>query len=364
MLEVVEQLGRVQRDPTSAVAPTEHLVMFSRLGSAYSPELLDQLLFQDRRLFEYWAYVLPIDHLPLHTPTMRRYPRGDSARARYVRKWLVQNAAFRKYVLGELRRRGPLRSRDLEDRAAVPWSTGGWNDGKSLGRMLDVLWFGGRIAVVGREGRERRYDLAERYLPASARLPDHAIARRLADLQLKASGLARAEDVGRAFDGMPPGRDRAWQALVRDGVAVPCEVDGLPGKWYAHADVLLKPFKPRTVLLSPFDRLVNDRGRTRLLFGFDMRLEIYVPKAERRHGYFVLPILHGDRLIGRVDPTLDRRASRLRVNAVYAEPDATAATGSAVAGALSELAAWLGVRAIELPARLPRPWVRALRRLA
>jgi uncharacterized protein len=309
------------------------------------------------------VHILSIAHLPLHAPTMRRYPRGDLTRARYIREWLAQNAAFRRYVLGELRRRGPLRSRDLEDRAAVPWRSGGWNNGKSLGRMLDNLWFGGRIAIVGREGRERLWDLAERHLPAAGRLPEPEVARRIVELQLRAAGLARAEHVGRAFDGPPPGRDGAWRSLVREGVAVPCEVEGLPGTWYAHADVLTESFEPRTVLLSPFDRLVYDRDRTRLLFGFDLRLEIYVPRAERRHGYFVLPILHGDRLIGRIDPAFDRRAATLRLNAVHAELDATAATGPAVVSAVNELAGWLGARAIELPAQLPGPWAGALRRL-
>ena len=135
---------------------------------------------------------------------------------------------------------------------------------------------------------------------------------------------------------------------------------GCPGEWYAHAPALEGTFTGRTTLLSPFDRLVADRERTAELFGFRYRLEMYVPVSKREHGYYVLPILHGDRLIGRVDPLLDRRAGILRVQAVYAEPDAPADAGEAVATALRELAQWLGATQITVGKRSPREWRPAL----
>jgi uncharacterized protein YcaQ len=342
IMDVVERLGRLQMDPTSAVARSEHLVLWSRLGP-YDTAELSRLLWEERRLFEFWAFIVPTSDYDIHRETMRRFPRGESARARYVREWLAANVAFRRYVLGELRRRGPLRSRDLEDRAQVPWKTGGWNDGKSLGRMLDLLWSSGEIAIVGRERNERIWDLAERWLPTDEpRLPDRGAARRLLDTQLRWCGFARRDRFGFAFDGPPPGRDAALEELVAEGRAVPVTVDGTDGEWLAHAEVLEEEFRPRTTLLSPFDPLIKDRDFTEAIFGFRYRLEIYVPKAKREYGYFVLPILHGDRLVGRIDPLFDRKAGVLRVNTVYAEPDASEEAGAAVVAAIRELADWLG----------------------
>jgi uncharacterized protein YcaQ len=342
IMDVVERLGRVQMDPTNAVARTEYLVLWSRLGR-YDVDELRRLLWEERRLFEFWAFIAPTSDYAIHRETMRRFPRGDHVRARYSREWLAANAGFRRYVLRELRRRGPLLSRDLEDRAEVPWRTGGWNDGKSLGRMLDQLWSGGEIAIVGRQGNQRVWDLAERWLPTDApRLSEREVARRLLDTQLRWCGFARRDRFGFAFDGAPPGREKALDELVAEGRFVPVTVDGTAGEWLAHADVLEEDFRPRTTLLSPFDPLIKDRDFTEEIFGFRYRLEIYVPKAKREYGYFVLPILHGDRLIGRIDPLFDRKAGVLRVNTVYAEPDAPEEAGPGVVAAIHELADWLG----------------------
>ena len=358
MLALIEHLGRVQIDPTSAVAPSQLLVLWSRLGS-YPLAELERLLWQERRLFEYWAYIVPTSDYAVHRETMRRYPRGERTRSIYLRGWLAENAAFRRYVLGKLRRDGPLRSRDLEDRAVVAYDgSGGWNQGKSLGRMLDLLWFRGEIMIVGRDGPQRLWDLAERRLPVGEpRLSQRQVARRLVEGELRWRGLARAEEFGYAFDGAPPGRERALRELVREGVTVPVGVEGLSGDWYAHRDVLERERgEPRTTLLSPFDKLISNRRRTEELFGFRFRLEIYVPKAKREYGYFVLPILHGDRLIGRIDPSLDRRTGRLTVHAVHAEPDAPDDAGPAVAGAIRELSSWLGATEIAYGERVPAPW--------
>lgn len=354
IMEVVERLGRLQMDPTRAVARSEQLVLWSRLG-AYDVDELRGLLWDERRLFEFWAFIVPTSDYAIHRETMRRFPRGDNARARYSREWLATNAGFRRYVLGELRRRGPLVSRELEDRADVPWRTGGWNDGKSLGRMLDQLWSNGEIAIVGRRGNQRMWDLAERWLPTEEpRLSERDVARRLLDTQLRWCGFARRDRFGFAFDGAPPGRDAALEELVAEERFVPVTVEGTAGEWLAHAEVLEQEFRPRTTLLSPFDPLIKDRDFTEEVFGFRYRLEIYVPKAKREYGYFVLPVLHGDRLIGRIDPLLDRKAGVLRVHAVHVEPDAPEEAGAAVAGAIGELASWLGASGVALGELAPR----------
>jgi uncharacterized protein YcaQ len=294
---------------------------------------------------------------------MRRYPRGDGARARYVREWLAGNAAFRRYVLRELRRRGPLLSRELEDRSAVQWRTGGWNDGKGLGRMLDVLWFRGEIAIVGRAGNERVWDLASRRLPTDQpRWRSREVARAVVEGGLRRKGVARRSEFGWTFDGIPAGADEAFRSLVRDGTAVAARIAGLEGDWWAHREILESDQETaRTVVLSPFDRLVYDRGRTAELFGFRYRLEMYVPRDKREYGYYVLPILHGAALIGRVDATFDRAAQVLRVDGVWAERGAPADAGPDVAGSLHDLATWLGAGSVQIGRRTPRAWTRALR---
>jgi len=352
ILETVRWLGAVQMDPTRAVERTEHLVLWSRLGQRYRPLELERLLWEERSLFEYRAFILPVSDLPVHREAMRRYPSTGAARHVVVRRYLAENAAFRRYVLGRLRREGPLRTRDLEDRSAVGWRTGGWNDAdRNTSVMLEILWAKGVVMIVGRNGQERVWDLAERRLPMNEpRLRPREEARRLLETQLRALGIARPGALGRTLEGVhAPDRDRALSDLIRDGVAVPCRVEGLRGEWLAHAQALDRPFRRRTVLLSPFDLLVHDRRRTEELFGFRFRLEMYVPPARRAHGYFVMPVLDGDRLVARVDPRFDRSTGVLRVNAVHLEPDAPTSARSGVVRAITELAGWLGARDVRLP---------------
>jgi uncharacterized protein len=361
VVEVVSALGALQVDPVAAVARAERMVLFSRLGP-YDLTELDAAL--DRGdLFEYWAHIVPRSDYGIHRETMRRYPRGDLTRARYIREWLGANAAFRRYVLRELRRRGPLRSRDLEDRSTMPWRTGGWNDGKGLGRLLDILWFRGEIAIVGRHGNERIWGLAARRLPYDEpRWRTAEVARAVVERGLRRKGIARRAELGRGFDGVPPGADAAFHALVRDGTAVPARINGLEGDWWAHGELLeRRPAAQRTVLLSPFDRLVYDRERTAELFSFRYRLEMYVPAARREYGYYVLPILQGCELIGRVDATFERGPGVLLVDGVWAERGAPADAGAVVGAALRELGTWLGADRIRMGRRVPRAWAGDLR---
>jgi uncharacterized protein YcaQ len=366
--EVVRGLGKVQMDPTKAVARTEHLVLFSRLGARFRIAELERLLWQDRSLFEYWVEIVPTADLPIHRATMRRYPNGPNgelASRKAIATWLADNAAFRRYVLRELRRRGPLRARDLEDRHQVPWPTGpSWtgDGGRYVAAMLDLLWFKGEVMIVGRDGQQRVWDLTGRSLPLDGpRLSQSQIARRVVEGQLRARGVAKVGQVGWAFDGRAPGWERALTELVREGVAVPVTIADRAGEWYAHADVLDRSFHPRTVLLSPFDDLISDRDHTEELFDFFFRIEIYVPKAKRQFGYFVLPILHGDRLIGRIDPRFDRETRVLHVNAVHSEEGAAASWGPSVRRTIDELARWLGAEEVRFTPKVTAVWRTALR---
>jgi uncharacterized protein len=358
-LDVAERLGRVQVDPTAVVERAERLTLWSRIGAYERDELRRMLEEPPRRLFEYRAHLIPVDDLPLHRPAMRRFPRPEYSRGRYIGEWLRDNAAFRAYILDELRARGPLLSRDLDDRAEVPWQTGGWNDGKNLGRMLEILWQAGEIAISRREGSQRVWDLFERVLPgAASELPDEVVAVEQLDRQLRSRGFD-APGWGTAIDYRLPARDLAEESLRADGVAVPVAIEGISEEWLAHADVLRSldagEWRPRTTLLGPFDPLVSDRERAEWLFGFRFRLEIYVPIAKRQYGFYVLPILHGDRLVGRIDPTMDRKAGVFRVNAVYAEADAPSDAWPAIEIAIEGLAEWLGASAVTLPP-LPPVW--------
>ena len=368
LLDAAKRLTRVQVDPTAVADRAERLTLFSRVGPYDRDELRAMLESPPRQLLEYRAFLVPVSDLPLQRPAMLRYPRNDYSRGSYVAEWLADNERFRTYVLDEIRQRGPLLTRDLDDRADVPWQTGGWNDGKNLGRMLEILWNAGQLAISRREGTQRVWDLFERVFPESIEeLPDPMVAVELLDRQLRVRGLDRPGWGGALEAGALPFRDDAEASLRADGVAVPVEVDGLPGEWLAHAEALAEldagAWQPRTVLLGPFDPLVADRDRALQLFDFRLLLEIYKPAAKREFGYYVLPILHGDRLIGRIDPVMDRRARVLRVNAIHAEPDAPRNAWKAIEGAMNELAEWLGAESVELP-DLPAAWASAARRAA
>jgi hypothetical protein len=358
ILEVVEGLGSVQMDPTQAVARTEHLVLWSRLGRRFRVADLERLLWRDRALFEYRAFILPTAQYAVHRETMRRYPSTGATRHQYVRTYLRENQRFRRYVLDRLRRDGPLPTRAFEDRSAVGWRTGGWNDnGRNTSMMLEVLWAKGEVMIAARAGQERVWDLVSRRVPTDAARPGAGEeARSLIDVQLRALGIAKVSRFGWTFEGArPPRWERALALLEREGRAVRVTMDGLPGERWAHAEVLDRMFRPRTALLSPFDQLVHDRARAEELFGFRFRLEIYVPKAKREYGYFVMPILHGDRLVGRIDPTFDRAENVLRVRKVFAERDAPHDAWPAIAKQLDDLAAWLGAKGVVLGS-IPREW--------
>jgi uncharacterized protein len=370
IMSVAADLGSLQLDPISVVARSHLLVLWSRLGR-YDPADVEELLWRERRLFEYWTHAAAIvcmDDLPIHSLLMRRYP---SDRHRQLREWLAANQALRRSILRQLRAGGPQPTGAFEDRAVASWQSSGWTAGRNVDRMLDLLWTQGRILVAGRKGQQRVWDLAERWLPAWAptrRPPEREVVRLAAQRSLRALGVATARDIDRHFTAYRyPGLATVLASLERSGTIerVRLAADGAErnGPWYVHADDLpllerleAGDWRPRTTLLSPFDNLIINRERTERLFGFSFRLEIYVPKAARRHGYYVLPVLHGDRFIGRVDPALDRKTGRLVVHAVHAEPDAPSSAGPAVATTLQELATFLGATGFDLRQPPPAVW--------
>jgi hypothetical protein len=364
LLETARALRCLQLDPTAVVARSHLLVLFSRHG-AFDEARFAELAYGRRALFEYWAheasYVLSED-LPLHRYEMRTFPRpGIGAWPRKLSAWWEQEVDFRTHILERLRADGPLRARDIEDLASKPWERqGGWSNGRSTARMLDVMWVRGEIGISRRDGAQRVWDLMERCLPPDApreELSDAEITRRAARFAIRALGAARPTHIRKHFTrGRYPGLEDELPKIA-ERIAV----DGLGDDWWVlaeDADALREDgFRGRTTLLSPFDNLLCDRDRTEALFGFSHRLEIYTPASKRRWGYFVLPVLDGDRLVARCDLSIDRKAQRLNVRAVYAEEGlrAGARLPKAIRRELERLATWRGAKEIEVGA-VPGAW--------
>lgn len=329
LVPLVEHLTFLQLDPTAAVAPSADLIAYTRLGPAYRPEQLQQAVEHDRTLYELkaqddpvqppFAMVRPVSDLALNLDRMAAGPIHAG-----WRRWLEANPGFRRDVLARLRDDGPLLSKDIADTAEVPWQSSGWTHEKNVTHLLELLQGLGEVAVAGRIGRQRTWDLAERIYPAGIEVVPEAQAARLRDeRRLRALGIARPQLVGDA--------------------GVPARVEGSAREWRVDPNAVGLPFSGRTALLSPFDRLIHDRVRTQELFGFEYLLEMYKPAAKRRWGYFALPILHDDRLIGKLDATADRKAGVLRVDAVHEDEPWDAATRDDVDAAIGDLAAWLGL---------------------
>ena len=332
LLTVVERLTLLQIDPTAAVAPSADLVAWSRLGSGYRPDHLKRALERDRTLFELDALVRPTSDLGLYLAGAADWPSYEQSRV-----WLRDNDRFRRDILDLLGSSGPLSSRDIPDTCVVPWASTGWTNDRNVTQMLEFLMMRGEVAIAGRLGRERLWDLAERVYPADVAVPSvEEAARRKNERRLASLGIARQKtrvapmeptDVGEAGE--------------------PAVVEGVKGEWRVDPATLDGDFEGRTALLSPFDRLVHDRVRALELFDFEYTLEMYKPAAKRRWGYYALPILHDDRLVGKVDAAADRKASVLRVHAIHEDMRFTRTMTKTVQTELEDLASWLGLAAIE-----------------
>ena len=255
-------------------------------------------------------------------------------RNRAAREWLAANDAFRKDVLAQLSAEGPLLSRDIPDTSTVPWPSTGWTDNRNVTQLLEILVNRGEVAVSARRGRQRVFDLAERVYPAPEQptLTVEEAARLRNARRLKALGIARERTT--AFPVEPADVGTAGEEAT---------VEGTKGVWRVDPEALGQPFTGRTVLLSPFDRLVHDRVRMAELFAYEYALEMYKPKAGRRWGYFALPILHGDRLVGKLDATADRKAGVLRVDAVHEDAPWAKSVRADVDAEIDALAGWLGL---------------------
>jgi hypothetical protein len=333
LLDTVAHLTLLQIDPTAAIAPAADLVAWTRLGSGYEATQLQQAL-GERKLFELDALVRPMADVGLYLAGASDWPPWEGARA-----WLRGNDSFRRDILDRLKDSGPLASRDIPDTSVVPWSSTGWTNQRNVTQMLEYMAIRGEVAIAGRSGRERLWDLPERVYPADLRVPTVEEARRIKnDRRLRSLGIARAK-----------ARELPMEPIYVGDAGEPAVVEGVPGEWRVDPAALDGGFVGRTALLSPFDRLTYDRTRAEQLFDFEYVLEMYKPKDKRRWGYFALPVLHEDRLVGKVDAVADRKRSVLEVNAIHEDVRFTRAIAKAVHAELEGLGSWLGLEALTMP---------------
>jgi uncharacterized protein YcaQ len=349
----LQRTGVLQVDSVNVLQRAHYMPLYSRMGP-YDPDLLRRAAeCAPRRVVEYWAHVqafMPVDLWPVMRHRMERYraKRG---------KWGFVEASGRldASLLAEVQERGASTARDLDDglpRAKDNW---GWNWSETR-KALDYLFVVGELAIAGRNGQfEVLYDLPERVLPPeilalpTPPLPDAA--RELVRRAARSHGVATTQDL-RDYYRMPVRETATAVAeLVDDGELLPVAVEGWSRPAYLHREARLPRRVAARTLLSPFDPLVWERARTEALFDFRYRIEIYTPAHKRVHGYYVLPFLLGERIVGRVDLKADRRSGRLVVKAAFAEPDAPPETAVELGAELRRLAGWLGLGEVAVEPR-------------
>ena len=337
LLEIVRHLTNLQMDLTAAVATNAGLVLWSRLGARRFRESdLDEAV-GDGSLVEIANRLRPIEDIALYRAEMAAWrnsvPLEDWQEG--PQTWLATNTTAREDILDELRREGPLPARALPDTCDLPWRSSGWTNGKNVMKMLEIMEARGEVAVASREGRERNWDLAERIWA-----DDPAEAPSLTD--------ARAERRRRRLAAL--GIERRTPSAIPPPGALDVRVEGVRGSWFVDPTQLARleePFRGRCALLSPLDWLVFDRQRLLELFEFDYQLEMYKPAAKRRWGYWAMPVLRGDRLIGKLDAAADHSVGALRIHALHLDTEPTAALARDVERELLDLASYLDLELVD-----------------
>lgn len=336
IVETIDALTVVNIEPTAAIAPSADLILWSRLGWPYQPADLVRLVEEDRAVFEWGGFYRTMADLPLLRPEMAVRPQSREAR-----EWLTANAVFRAEILERLRADGPLRPAEIPDTAQVSWRSTGWTNNRNTLQMLEMLVLRGEVAIAGRDSAGRLFDIAERVYPPDADEIDAAdAARERAERRLTSLGISRAKGLAQPIEPIDVGP-----------VGEEAVVEGVAGTWRVdpHAVAELDAFAGRTALLSPFDRLVFDRRRLEEIFEYEYLLEMYKPAAKRRWGYFALPILHGDRFVGKLDAKADRKAGVLAVHAIHEDVPFDLETAAAVNREIRDLATWLGLETRGVP---------------
>jgi uncharacterized protein len=339
--DVVRRLTLLQIDPIAAVAPNADLVAWSRLGSAYSPAELDAAL-ENRSLLELRAMIRPAEDLALYRADMARWDTAERGELQgwraSIRDWVRANDGCRRDILDRLASAGPLPSRELPDTCKVPWRSSGWTNNRNVSQLLEMMVLRGEVAIAGRQGADRLWDLASRVYPDDPVVPSDEAARIRCVRRLSALGIARAR-----------GPECPVEPADVGEVGEPATIEGVKGTWRVDPELLGQPFKGRAALLSPFDRVIHDRKRMAEIFEFDYQLEMYKPAAKRKWGYFALPILYGDRLVGKLDAIADRKGGVFRVHAIHEDVPFTKTMTADIGREIKDLARWLRLE-VSLPA--------------
>jgi uncharacterized protein len=381
ILSVVRDLAYVQWDPVSIVAPSHMISLWSRLGR-FRPSDLEKLLWEEKKLFEHWtpmASIVLTEDYPLYRSLMSRYPESLSkswgTQRAQAKTFLAGHAELRKKMLKELRN-GPLQLGQFKEHARTRRNDGDWTPGSDVSHMLFHLLMSGEVMVVGHKGNQNIWGLAEPFLPSwvdRKELSQEEFEREAAQRAIRALGTATPSEIAYYF---VRGRyDHLREALAHlEGEGAIQRVGvrefGARDERYVHEQdlALLESlggagWQPRMSLLPPFDNLICSPARTSRLFGFDYVREQFLPKEKRKFGTYVLPILWGERLIGRIDPCIDRERDELVINSVHAEPDAPGdrAVAAELGETISRFADFLGVSRVVYPPRVPRPWKGTLR---
>lgn len=342
--KVLRSTGLIQLDSVNVLARAHYLPFFSRLGG-YPRDRLDRWLWTSQELFEYWGHersLIQIDHRPLFVHRMRQTPH------RWIESVNYDNPAYVQQVGREVEERGPLRASDLSE----PGTSGGSWWGPSMGkRALEWLFWTGAVTVADRPRFIRWYDLPERVHSAAAMarppIEEPEALRRLLHLAVARSGVGTAGDLADYYRMGVRSARAALADLVASGEIRQVEVKGWSERAFVDSGAVIARRVTGRALLSPFDPLVWRRPRLQRLFDFRYRIEIYVPRPKRVHGYYVLPFLLGDTMVARVDLKLDRKGRRLRVLGSYGEGgiDVDRVCRN-LAAELSEIAEWLGANKI------------------
>ena len=354
ILETVEHLGYLQLDPTNVVARNHLLILWSRLGR-FDRADLDRLLWTDKALYETISFILPTSDRPLHEVRVSAVRRGVDGRPRTARMhaWMKKNERLRRDVIARLRRHGSLPLTAFEDRAIDSWTSSGWTADRNVSQMLSFLLRLGEVSVGGRVGGKKMWTLAKGWLPRVRPMTAKAAARAATERALGALGVASLRELQLVYAVGEYVAADALAALERDGIASRVSIEGLRGPHFALRSDLRQrnAGSERTTLLSPFDNVIINRTRTEVLFGMRYRMEIYVPKHLRVRGFWAMPILHRDQLIGTVDPKMNRERRRLDVLRLHLERGAPRdrSIRSAIETAIEDLAAFAGATEVAWP---------------
>lgn len=333
LVQMVAELAMLRVELTPTVLPAADHVAWSRLGDAYRPVQTERALASGE-LFERAWILRPMSELGLYLAGMRSWGERSGAGS-----WVEANAPFARGILERIGREGPLTSREIPDEAIAPWPSSGWTNDRNVTKMLENLHMQGELAVVGRVGRLRIWDLADRVYPEGATAHEVPLAEAH---RIRSEQILRACGVTRDSKAVSPGE---LHGMV--SVGEPATIDGVPGKWLVDPEALAalraRDFEGRTAILSPFDRLMTDPLRVVRLFDFDYTLELYKPSEQRIWGKFALPILRGERLIGKIDGRSDRDTGRFLLHRIHEDVPFDRATKAAVDDELGAFASWMGL---------------------